>query len=40
MDDTLLNRANQVKYMGIIIDHKLNWKQHITKPEYFKAYLV
>ena len=22
---SLLNRANQVKYVGIIIDHKLNW---------------
>ena len=30
MNDTLLNRANQVKYLGIIIDHKLNWVQHIT----------
>ena len=26
----LLNRANQVKYFGIIIDHKLNCGQHIT----------
>ena len=30
MNDTLLNRANQVKYLGIIIDHKLNWVQHTT----------
>ena len=30
MNGTLLNRANQVKYFGIIIDHKLNWVQHIT----------
>ena len=29
MNGSLLNRANQVKYLDIIIDHKLNWVQHI-----------
>ena len=30
MNGSLLNRRNQVKYLGIIIDHKLKWNQHIT----------
>ena len=30
MNGSLLNRAKQVIYLGIIIDHKLNWVQHIT----------
>ena len=30
MNGSLLNRANQVKYLCIIIDHKLNWVQQIT----------
>ena len=30
MNGSLLNRANQVKYLVIIIDHKLHWVQHIT----------
>ena len=30
MNGSLLNKATQVKYLGIIIDHKLNWVQHIT----------
>ena len=30
MNGFLLNRANQVEYLGIINDHKLNWVQHIT----------
>ena len=30
MNDTLLNSANQVKYLGIIIDHKTQLVQHIT----------
>ena len=34
MDGSLLNRENQVIYFGIIIDHKLNWVQHITYVKY------
>ena len=26
----LLNKVNSVKYLGIIIDHKLNWIDHIA----------
>ena len=28
MNGSLLNRASQVKYLGIIIDHKLNYILH------------
>ena len=40
MNGSLLNRANQVKYLGIIIDHKLNWIQHITYVKNKIAYGV
>ena len=33
MNGSLLNRVNEVKYLGIIIDYKLNWIQHITYAE-------
>ena len=29
MNDTLLNKVYQFKYLAIIIDHELNWIQHI-----------
>ena len=30
MDDCTLNRANSIKYLGVIIDHKLNRIEHIA----------
>ena len=34
MDNQILTKVNSIKYMGIIVDHKLNWLDHIT---YVKA---
>ena len=33
-DNRMLTKVNSIKYLGIIIDHKLNWIDHIT---YVKA---
>ena len=30
MNDVCLQRTNSLKYLGVIIDHKLNWTQHIA----------
>ena len=30
MDDCSLNIVNSAKYLGVIIDHKLNWIDHIA----------
>ena len=30
MNNCRLNKTNELKYLGIIIDHKLNWISHIT----------
>ena len=30
MDNQILTKVNSIKYLGIIIDHKLNWLDHIT----------
>ena len=30
MDNCTLNRINSIKYLGVIIDHKLNWCEHIA----------
>ena len=30
MDDCSLNKVNSAKYLGVIIDHKLNWIDHIA----------
>ena len=30
MDDCSLNKVNSAKYLGVIIDHKLNWIAHIA----------
>ena len=34
MDNHILTKVNSIKYLGIIVDHKLNWLDHIT---YVKA---
>ena len=30
MDGCELNRINSIKYIGVIIDHRLNWCEHIA----------
>ena len=30
MDNVCLNKTESLKYLGIIIDHKLNWTSHIV----------
>ena len=30
MNDSIINSASQLKYLGVIIDSKLNWISHIT----------
>ena len=30
MDDCSLNKVNSAKYLGVIIDHKFNWIDHIA----------
>ena len=30
MDDVCLNKTEGLKYLGMIIDHKLNWTSHIA----------
>ena len=34
MDNQILTKVNSIKYLGIIVDHKLNWFDHTT---YVKA---
>ena len=34
MDNYILTKVNSIKYLGVIVDHKLNWLDHIT---YVKA---
>ena len=34
MDNRVLTKGNSIKYLGIIVDHKLNWIDYIT---YVKA---
>ena len=34
MDNEILTKVNSIRYLGIIVDHKLNWLNHIT---YVKA---
>ena len=34
MDYQVMTKVNSIKYLGIIVDHKLNWIDHIT---YVKA---
>ena len=30
LNDYVLNRVNNMKYLGVIIDHKLKWCEHIS----------
>ena len=30
INDSVLNRVNSMKYLGVIIDHKLKWCEHIS----------
>ena len=30
IDESTLNRSTNTKYIGVIIDHKLNWYEHIA----------
>ena len=30
INDCVLNRVNNIKYLGVIIDHKLKWCEHIS----------
>lgn len=30
IDDVVLERVMEIKFLGVIIDHKLSWKPHIT----------
>ena len=30
IDNVILQSTNSLKYLGVIIDYKLNWKQHIA----------
>ena len=30
MNGSIINRVNSIKYFGVIIDHKLNWIEHIA----------
>ena len=31
INDSVLNRVNNMKYLGVIIDHKLKWCEHISE---------
>ena len=36
MNDSIINSASHLKYLGVIIDSKLNWIPHITLEKYAK----
>ena len=42
MDDCPLNKINSAKYLGVIIDHKLNWIDHIAyiKIKFLRVYRI
>ena len=31
IDQNVLEQKNQVKYLGVIVDNKLNWESHIKR---------
>ena len=40
VDKCVLNKVTSIKYLGVIIDHKLNWIEHIfyVKKQNFKRH--
>ena len=42
INDSVLNRVNNMKYLGVIIDHKLKWCEHISyvKNKVSKGHLI
>ena len=40
VDKCVLNKVTSIKYLGVIIDHKLNWIEHISyvKKQNFKRH--
>ena len=34
MNGSIINRVNSIEYLDVIIDHKLNWIEHIAYVKY------
>ena len=40
LNNKTLHESNGIKYLGILIDNKLNWKPHINEMQKHKAELL